>query len=202
MPLKSPGTKPRTLPGKQHPNPLPSIGKSGGRPSKEEISPLGSPGFGSPVAVFRQSPVSTPVTPGYQTSPRTEEGGVGSFREDPVKVSVILPQVMSLIKLCLFLHFLHVPSFQGPFTSAPPLHPQPAAKPPPLPPKPPKVGEVPPLPPREPSPPPPLPPRLPPYRPHTSHRSPLESRQPTMDPVFPQTSSLPPAVMPRYLGDD
>jgi len=178
LPLKSPGTKPRTLPGKQHPNPLPSIGKSGGRPSKEEVSPLGSPGFGSPVAVFRQSPVSTPVTPGYQTSPRTEEGGVGSYREDPIKVSVILPQ--------------------GPFTSAPPLHPPPAAKPPPLPPKPPKLGEVPPLPPREPSPPPPLPPRLPPSRPHTSHRSPLESRQPTMDPVFPQTSSLPPAVMPRH----
>ena len=101
LPLKSPGTKPRTLPGKQHPNPLPSIGKSGGRPSKEEISPLGSPGFGSPVAVFRQSPVSTPVTPGYQTSPRTEEGGVGSFREDPVKVSVILPQVMSLCLFCI-----------------------------------------------------------------------------------------------------
>ena len=100
--LKSPGTKPRTLPGKQHPNPLPSIGKSGGRPSKEEISPLGSPGFGSPVAVFRQSPVSTPVTPGYQTSPRTEEGGVGSFREDPVKVSVILPQVISTLFLITF----------------------------------------------------------------------------------------------------
>ena len=98
MPLKSPGTKPRTLPGKQHPNPLPSIGKSGGRPSKEEVSPLGSPGFGSPVAVFRQSPVSTPVTPGYQTSPRTEEGGVGGYREDPIKVSVILPQVLSAPK--------------------------------------------------------------------------------------------------------
>jgi len=178
LPLKSPGTKPRTLPGKQHPNPLPSIGKSGGRPSKEEVSPLGSPGFGSPVAVFRQSPVSTPVTPGYQTSPRTEEGGVGGYREDPIKVSVILPQ--------------------GPFSTAPPLHPPPAAKPPPLPPKPPRIGEVPPLPPREPSPPPPLPPRLPPSRPHTSHRSPLESRQPTMDPVFPQTSSLPPTVMPRH----
>lgn len=98
MPLKSPGTKPRTLPGKQHPNPLPSIGKSGGRPSKEEVSPLGSPGFGSPVAVFRQSPVSTPVTPGYQTSPRTEEGGVGGYREDPIKVSVILPQVLTAPK--------------------------------------------------------------------------------------------------------
>ena len=31
-------------------------------------------------------------------------------------------------KTLFVLHFLHVPSFQGPFSSAPPLHPPPAAK--------------------------------------------------------------------------
>ena len=179
LPLKSPGTKPKTLPGKNHPNPLPSLSKSGSRPSKEETSPLASPGFGSPVAVFRQSPVSTPVTPGYQISPRTEDGL--SYREDPIKVPVILPQ--------------------GPFSSAPPPPPPGATKPPPLPPKPPRGGELPPLPPRDPSPPPPIPPRLLPCRPSpslSSHRSPLESRHPLMDPVFPQTSSLPPTILPRH----
>merc|ERR1719319_860926 len=165
--LKSPGIKPRGLPGKQHPNPLPSLTKGGHRPSKEEISPLASPGFPSPNPVFRQSPVSTPVTPGYQTSPRVEEGC--RDREGPIKGSVILPQ--------------------GPFSSALPLHPPPS-KPPPLPPKPPKPGDLPPLPPREPSPPPPppppLPPRLPPQRPPLApHQRPLESRGGTMDPVFP-----------------
>ena len=57
----------------------------------------GAKEFGSPVAVFRQSPVSTPVTSGYQAAPRTEEGVAGSYMEDPIKVSVILPQVKSFI---------------------------------------------------------------------------------------------------------
>merc|ERR1719361_2811516 len=69
--LKSPGIRPKGLPGKHHPNPLPKIGS---RASKDDVSPLGSPSFGSPVAVFnKQSPVSTPVTPSYQTSPRESD---------------------------------------------------------------------------------------------------------------------------------
>jgi len=182
--LNSPGIKPKILPGKNHPNPLPKIGSGNSRPSKEDVSPLPSPSFGSPVAVFRQSPVSTPVTPSYQTSPRESDN---SLREtDPIKVSVILP---------------HCPISN---TSLPPM---PVGKPPPLPPKPRHtVGDTPPLPPRDTSPPPPIPPRLPPSRPSsslvtslTSHRSPLESRHPLMDPVgpvFPQ-SSLPPTILPR-----
>eukprot|EP00092_Neocalanus_flemingeri_P012439 GFUD01013410.1.p1 GENE.GFUD01013410.1~~GFUD01013410.1.p1 ORF type:complete len:1387 (-),score=368.57 GFUD01013410.1:1178-5338(-) len=179
--LKSPGIRPKTLPGKNHPNPLPKIGSGNSRASKEDVSPLASPSFGSPVAVFRQSPVSTPVTPSYQTSPRESDS---SLREtDPIKVSVILP---------------HCP------ISTPSLPPMPMGKPPPLPPKPRHVvGDTPPLPPRDASPPPPIPPRLPPSRPSTSlgpslasHRSPLESRHPLMDPVFPQ-SSLPPNILPR-----
>ena len=72
--LKSPGIRPKGLPGKNHPNPLPKIGS---RHSKDEnVSPLGSPSFGSPVAVFKQSPVSTPVTPSYQTSPRESDSSL------------------------------------------------------------------------------------------------------------------------------
>jgi son of sevenless-like protein len=181
--LTSPGIKPKTLPGKNHPNPLPKILSGSGSRASEEDSPLPSPSFGSPVQVFRQSPVSTPVTPGYQTgSPREE-----LYREEPVKMTVILP--------C-------PPSSSMP---APPT-----SKPPPLPPKP-RQGTVvsapdlPPLPPRDSSPPPPLPPRLPPARPVPAQgRSPaLESRPPHMDPVFPKRNSimdnspLPPAIAPR-----
>ena len=166
LPLKSPGIRPKGLPGnKNPPNPLPKIGSrhrdNGSRDN--DVSPLASPSFGSPVPVFRQSPVSTPVTPSYQSSPR-ETGD--SLREEPVKTMVIIP------------------------TSIP------AGKPPPLPPKP---RNTPPLPPRDTSPPPPIPPRMVPSRPavHTlSHRSPLESRPPLMDPVFPQ-ASLPPTILPR-----
>ena len=179
--LKSPGIRPKFLAGKNHPNPLPKIGGGNSRPSKEDVSPLASPSFGSPVAVFRQSPVSTPVTPSYQTSPRESDT---SLREsDPIKEIVNLP---------------HCPISK---TSLPPM---PMGKPPPLPPKPRHtVGDTPPLPPRDASPPPPIPPRLPPSRPSSSlvsslasHRSPLESRHPLMDPVFPQ-SSLPPNILPR-----
>jgi len=179
--LKSPGIRPRILPGKNHPNPLPKIGSGNSRTSKEDVSPLGSPSFGSPVPVFRQSPVSTPVTPSYQTSPRESEGG--SLREDPIKQTVILP-------LCSI--------------STASLPSMPLGKPPPLPPKPRNtVGNTPPLPPRDLSPPPPIPPRNVPSRPGSGlvpslapHRSPLESRHPLMDPVFPQ-SSLPPNILPR-----
>jgi len=179
--LKSPGIRPRILPGKNHPNPLPKIGSGNSRTSKEDVSPLGSPSFGSPVPVFRQSPVSTPVTPSYQTSPRESEGG--SLREDPIKQTVILP-------LCSI--------------STASLPSMPLGKPPPLPPKPRNtVGNTPPLPPRDLSPPPPIPPRMVPSRPGSGlvpslapHRSPLESRHPLMDPVFPQ-SSLPPNILPR-----
>jgi len=163
--LKSPGIRPKGLPGKNHPNPLPKIGS---RHSKDEnVSPLGSPSFGSPVAVFKQSPVSTPVTPSYQTSPRESDS---SLRDEPIKMPVILP---------------HVPISTS-FSSLP------AGKPPPLPPKP-----TPPLPPRDVSPPPPIPPRMLPARPTPSHRSPLESRPPLMDPVFPQ-QSLPPTIQPWH----
>ena len=49
--LKSPGIRPRGLPGKHHPNPLPKIGSSQSRNSKDEAgSPLPSPNFGSPVS--------------------------------------------------------------------------------------------------------------------------------------------------------
>merc|ERR1712142_264995 len=88
--LTSPGIKPKILPGKNHPNPLPKIGSGNSRPSKEDVSPLASPSFGSPVAVFRQSPVSTPVTPSYQTSPRESDS---SLRDEPIKMPVILPHV-------------------------------------------------------------------------------------------------------------
>ena len=173
--LKSPGIRPKGLPGKHHPNPLPKIGS---RPSKDDVSPLGSPSFGSPVAVFnKQSPVSTPVTPSYQTSPRESDS---SLREaDPIKMSVILPHNILPVST------VSLPTF-------------PPGKPPPLPPKPRHtIGETPPLPPRDLSPPPPIPPRLAPARPHSgSHRSPLESRPPQMDPVFPQ-QSLPPSILPR-----
>ena len=130
------------------------------------MSPLVSPSFGSPGAVFKQSPASTPVTP----SPR-EGAGTEQSRE-PEKIVVNLPQ--------------------APFSSGSgPAFP--SGKPPPLPPKP-----TPPLPPRDTSPPPPIPPRMVPSRPHsTSHRSPLESRPPLMDPVFPQ-QSLPPSILPRH----
>ena len=173
--LKSPGIRPKGLPGKNHPNPLPKIGS---RPSKDEnVSPLASPSFGSPVAVFKQSPASTPVTPSFQTSPRESDS---SLREvDPIKMPVILP---------------HVPVTSS-FSSFP------AGKPPPLPPKP---RNTLPLPPRDTSPPPPIPPRRVSALPSTSslshshsHRSPLESRPPLMDPVFPQ-QSLPPTILPRH----
>ena len=181
MSLKSPGIRPKGLPGKHHPNPLPKIRSS---QSKEDGSPLVSPSFGSPVAVFRQSPVSTPVTPSYQTSPRESDSSLA----DPIKHIVILPHNNVQVS-----------------NSVMSLPPFPPGKPPPLPPKPRHaVGETPPLPPRDVSPPPPIPPRLGPARPsersahqHShSHRSPLESRPPQMDPVFPQ-QSVPPSVLPR-----
>ena len=149
LPLKSPGIKPKFQAAKNPPNPLPkpsSISSSSGvhnsRQSKDE-SPLSSPNFGSPSQVFKQSPVSTPVTPSYQTSPREETAGVSSgagFKEDPIKISIILPS--------------------GPIT-AQPIPPMPVGKPPPLPPKPRNKCQqqhYPPLPPRESSPPPPIPP--------------------------------------------
>ena len=158
--LKSPGIRPKDLRGKNHPKPLVM-----GSRSREDVSPLVSPSFGSPGAVFKQSPASTPVTP----SPR-ETGGAGEQSREPEKIVVNLPQ--------------------APFSSGPTF---PTGKPPPLPPKP-----TPPLPPRDTSPPPPIPPRMMPVRPHsTSHRSPLESRPPLMDPVFPQ-QSLPPSILPRH----
>ena len=173
--LKSPGIRPKGLPGKNHPNPLPKIGS---RPSKDDnVSPLASPSFGSPVAVFKQSPASTPVTPSFQTSPRESDSSLRDV--DPIKMPVILP---------------HVPVTSS-FSSFP------AGKPPPLPPKP---RNSLPLPPRDTSPPPPIPPRRVPALPSTSslshshsHRSPLESRPPLMDPVFPQ-QSLPPTILPRH----
>ena len=160
------------------------------RQSKDDVSPLGSPSFGSPSAVFKQSPVSTPITPSYQTSPRESD----SSSHDPIKMPVILPDV---------------PSSSNPTYSSLPV-----TKPPPLPPKP-RVSSHPPLPPYPPSmardnspPPPPIPPRLvtnssgrqpatpsPASFSHTpSHRSPLESRPPLMDPVFPTHS----AILPRH----
>ena len=128
-----------------------------------------------------QSPVSTPVTPSFQTSPREESAGL---RDDPIKISIILPS--------------------GPIT-AHTIPPMPVGKPPPLPPKPRNVGPIPPIPPRDSSPPPPIPPRLPPSRPATCHvgggKPPLESRHPLMDPVFPKrnigldvSTALPPLV--------
>ena len=167
--LKSPGIKPKTLPGKNPPNPLPKISSGHtSRHSKDE-SPLSSPNFGSPSQVFKQSPVSTPVTPSVQTSPREEFAG---FRDDPIKISVILPS--------------------GP-TAAHSIPPMPVGKPPPLPPKPRHVGETPPLPPRDSSPPPPLPPRHPPTRSvsgYISGKPPLESRNPLIEPVFPKRNSI------------
>ena len=138
-----------------------------GSRSREDVSPLVSPSFGSPGAVFKQSPASTPVTP----SPREHTGGAGEHQtREPEKIVVNLPQ--------------------APFSSSPAF---PTGKPPPLPPKP-----TPPLPPRDTSPPPPIPPRMVTVRPHSaSHRSPLESRPPLMDPVFPQ-QSLPPSILPRH----
>ena len=166
--LKSPGIRPKDLRGKNHPNPLPKIGSR----SKEDVSPLASPSFGSPVAVFKQSPASTPVTPSFQTSPRESEAGAGAGRHEADKIPVILP---------------HVPAANTAAALA-----SSSGKPPPLPPKP-----TPPLPPRDSSPPPPIPPRL--AGGHraghsASHRSPLESRPPLMDPVFPQ-QSLPPSLV-------
>ena len=192
--LKSPGIKPKTLPGKNPPHPLPKIagGGSSSRASKDESSPLSSPNFGSPSQVFRQSPVSTPVTPSFQTSPREEMaagGVVTGAKEEPVKISVILPAgpIAS--------------AANAPHSSIPPM---PLGKPPPLPPKPRAIGNTPPLPPRDLSPP-PIPPRLPPSRPTTSSRyvdgkPPLESRHPLIEPVFPKRNSgldavsLPPMV--------
>ena len=177
--LKSPGIKPRTLPGKNPPHPLPKISSGhNSRQSKDE-SPLSSPNFGSPSQVFKQSPVSTPVTPSFQTSPREENAG---SRDDPIKISVILPA--------------------GSITSHS-IPPMPVGKPPPLPPKPRALGNIPPLPPRDSSPPPPIPPRHPPSRPSSSFvggKPPLESRHPLIEPVFPKrnsgmdTASLPPLV--------
>ena len=242
LPLKSPGIKPRTLPGKNPPHPLPKISSGGGsgaaqnvassaatttfssRQSKDESSssPLNSPSFGgspSQVLVFRQSPVSTPLTPGGQTSPRDELSSSSSSypRDDPIKIYVILTT--------------------GPISggsAAPPVTTAalpPPGKAPPLPPKP-RGGSglfndnTPPLPPRDVSPPPPIPPRLPPARVpvlagasgfstlsggtgsvssfYMSSKPPFESRHPLIEPVFPRrnasldssssASSLPPLV--------
>lgn len=132
------------------------------------------------MTLLTQSPVSTPVTPSFQTSPREENAG---FRDDPIKISIILPS--------------------GPIT-AHTIPPMPVGKPPPLPPKPRNIGHTPPIPPRDSSPPPPIPPRLPPSRPNSSYvggKPPLESRHPLIEPVFPKrnsgldgAASLPPLV--------
>ena len=184
--LKSPGIRPKGLPGKNHPKPLPNMS----RQSKDDVSPLVSPSYGSPGAVFKQSPVSTPLTPSLQTSPRESD----SSSHDPIKMPVILPDVPS--------------STSNPNYTSLPVRPPTA--PPPLPPKlPPKPrssaghGQCPPGV-RDCSPPPPIPPRSSgsSSRPvsHSasfSHRSPLESRPPLMDPVFPQHSQ-PPTILPRH----
>ena len=99
--LKSPGIRPKGLPGKNHPNPLPKIGS---RHSKDEnVSPLGSPSFGSPVAVFKQSPVSTPVTPSYQTSPRESDS---SLRLSFSSYSIgLLKFTLQCIKISIRIYF-------------------------------------------------------------------------------------------------
>jgi len=168
--LRSPGIKPKNLPGKNHPNPLPKILSGSGSRVSEDDSPLPSPSFGSPVQVFRQSPASTPATPGYQTSSPREE-----VKEEPDKMPVMIPLGR---------------------TSLPPTI---NTKPPPLPPKPrpgSTLGDLPPLPPRESSPPPPpLPPRN--ITTPTLSRAPffntcLPKRNSTLD-----NTSLPPAIVPR-----
>ncbi len=242
LPLKSPGIKPRTLPGKNPPHPLPKISSSSSsttassaaatfssRQSKDESSssPLNSPSFGgspSQAVVFRQSPVSTPGGGGLvaQISPRDELASSGSSfpRDDPIKISVILPTGPISGSCCVG---------SAPVTAGPP---PPLGKPPPLPPKPRGGGggfneNIPPLPPRDVSPPPPIPPRLPPPRVppvlggssgassllsgagssgsfYMSSKPPFESRHPLIEPVFPRrnasldssssSSSLPPLV--------
>lgn len=182
----SPGIKPRTLPGKNPPHPLPKISSSGTSRASKDESPLSSPNFGSPSQVFKQSPVSTPVTPSFQTSPREEIAGGGGRGEEPIKISVILPA--------------------GPITSHS-IPPMPVGKPPPLPPKPRAMGNIPPLPPRDSSPPPPIPPRHAPSRTSSGFiggKPPLESRHPLIEPVFPKrnsgmdtATSLPPLVTRR-----
>ena len=182
--LKSPGVKP-----KNPPHQLPKIPNP--RPSKDE-SPLSSPNFFGSPSVTKQSPVSTPVTPSFQASPRGDD--VLLPRDDPIKIPVMLPSgpVAST----------NTTAGGGGNSTSTFSSQQPAAvgKPPPLPPKPRVSG--PPLPPRESSSPPPVPPRLPPSRPasYSGIKPPLESRPPCIEPVFPRRSvdnsaaSLPPIV--------
>lgn len=172
--LRSPGIKPKNLPGKNHPNPLPKILSGSGSRVSEDDSPLPSPSFGSPSQVFnRQSPASTPATPGYQTT----SSAIEDVKEDPVKMPVMLPCAMGS-------------------TSLPPNI---STKPPPLPPKPrpgSTLGDLPPLPPpRDSSPPPPLPPRGNLTTP-TLTRAPF-SVQPKRNSTMDSNTSLPPAIVPR-----
>lgn len=173
MNLRSPGIKPKHLPGRNHPNPLPRIRQ----PSKHILSGSGlignfnsawmgdndlGTGSDSPLTspTFKSSPISNPSTPITTTAGAT----VGSPRE-PDKVPVILPHAVS-----------------GAAATSSPGHLSmgvaPSSIPPPLPPKPPRYPprmdhDAPPLVPMRQSspPPPPLPPRREQHTPnHTSWR--------------------------------
>eukprot|EP00096_Caligus_rogercresseyi_P007418 TRINITY_DN25269_c0_g1_i1.p1 TRINITY_DN25269_c0_g1~~TRINITY_DN25269_c0_g1_i1.p1 ORF type:complete len:705 (+),score=203.14 TRINITY_DN25269_c0_g1_i1:125-2116(+) len=169
--LRSPGIKPKNLPGKNHPNPLPKIRTHSVRSdAAEDPSPITSPVY--------QSPASGPSTP--TTSPPDS---------DPIKIPVILPTPPASTTSSISSNPGGSLS-SAVNSSSTPL----SSKPPPLPPKPPKPSlggcpsDIPPLPPRDSSSPPPIPPRL-------------ISRSPLMDPVLPRRNSSstqsPPAILPR-----
>ncbi|CAB4070255.1 SOS [Lepeophtheirus salmonis] len=179
--LRSPGIKPKNLPGKNHPNPLPKIRthsvRSGG--DAEDPSPITSPVY--------QSPASGPSTP--TTSPPDS---------DPIKIPVILPSPIVTNISTGGSVSTSLSSSNSNTTNATTNNsssnttPLVVSKPPPLPPKPSKstiiTSDIPPLPPRDSSSPPPIPPRL-------------ISRSPLMDPVLPRRNSSstqsPPTIVPR-----
>ena len=95
MSLRSPGIKPKNLPGKSHPpHPLPRIKQSsrsshnnnndGGNTTGDETSsPLTSP-------IFRSSPASGPSTP-VSHAPLPSSPPPAAAELDPVKMTVMLP---------------------------------------------------------------------------------------------------------------
>ncbi|TRY78935.1 hypothetical protein TCAL_01723 [Tigriopus californicus] len=165
--LRSPGIKPKNLPGKSHPNPLPRLKQNHHRQSETDgsDSPLTSP-------IFRSSPPSGPSTP---SAHQVRSPGDA----DPIKIPVMLPTS------CTSTPGGALPALPpqstggstsnshlgGPLTSPGlPSHFTPSMAqsiPPPLPPKPPPKFQPPAVPPAVPNrssssgspPPPPLPPR-------------------------------------------
>ena len=154
LPLRSPGIKPKNLPGKNHPKPLPSIRSSRSRHA-EKASSASFTGFGnhglissdndasgtasdSPVTspIFRNSPhsPSTPIPPVSATG--FSSSGAGSPPDhdlEPIKFAVMLPGHSASCSP----GGPHSTPMSTSSNAPPPLLPvSAAANPPPLPPKP------------------------------------------------------------------